>query len=115
MSNATVINIILTDDDIEKLKAKHGQLAAFCLARGGQRFVVRAPSADEFQIAADKMADGGRARSDAIMDCGRECLVFPSPEAIDAHMARTPGLAFTAGNLALELAGVTDGVGVKKY
>lgn len=108
-------NIPLTDADIDRLKSKYGRIQAFYLERGGQRFVVRPPNEDEFQYAADKMAEGGRTRSDAIQDTGRDCLVFPDKEAIDRHLVRTPGLALTAGNMALELAGVTDGVGVKKY
>jgi hypothetical protein len=106
--------IVLTEEAVESLKRKHRHLKKFALERGGQEFVVRAPDESEFQRAIDKMAEGGRLKSEAVMEVGEACLVFPDAAAIKQHLAERPGLAFSAGNLALELAGVTDGYGVKK-
>lgn len=106
--------IPLTDDTIATLKSKHRRLRSFSLERGGQVFVVRAPSEDEFHRAIDKISDGGSKRSEAVLEVGEACLVFPESADLRRLMSEAPGLAYTAGNQALELAGISEGYGVKK-
>lgn len=100
--------IELTKTIIEDLKAKHGELRAFSLERSGQRFVVRGPSEGEFQRAMDKIADGGRRKTEAIAEIGEACLVFPPADEVSKVVAAKPGVLFTAGNEAMQIAGVVD-------
>lgn len=100
--------IELTTAIIDDLKAKHGELRAFSLDRGGQRFVVRGPSEVEFQRALDKIGDGGRRKTEAILEVGQACLVFPARDAVATIAAAKPGLYLTAGNEAMQIAGVVD-------
>jgi len=108
------MTIELTPEITETLKKKHEHLQAFRLDRGGQEFVVRPPTAAEFERALDKAADGGRRKVEATTELGEACLVFPEASELQKHLAAKPGLAFTAGNFAFELAGLSDGYGVKK-
>ncbi len=109
------MSIELTPEIIDTLKRKCGAtLQAFRLERGGQEFVVRPPDASEFERALDKAAEGGRRKVEATVELGEACLVFPEASEVRKHLEAKPGLAFTAGNLAFELAGLTDGYGVKK-
>lgn len=109
------MSIELTPEIVDTLKRKHGaQLQAFRLERGGQEFVVRAPDSAEFERALDKAAEGGRRKVEATTELGEACLVFPEASELQKHLAVKPGLAFTAGNMAFELAGLSDGYGVKK-
>lgn len=98
----------LTKDTIDSLKAKHGELRKFCLERGGQPFVVRGPSEGEFQRAMDKIADGGRRKVEAIAEIGEACIVFPPSDEVAKIVASKPGVLFTAGNEAMQIAGVVD-------
>lgn len=98
----------LTKTLIDELKAKHGELRAFSLERGGQRFVVRGPNEGEFQRALDKIGDGGRRKTEAITEIGEACLVFPPAEEVARIAASKPGLLMTAGNEAMQIAGVVD-------
>lgn len=107
--------IELTPEIIDTLKRKHGPcLQSFRLERGGQEFAVRAPDPAEFERALDKVADGGRRKVEATTELGEACLVFPEASELQKHLAVKPGLSFSAGNMAFELAGLTDGYGVKK-
>lgn len=98
----------LNQKTIDDLKAKHGELRAFSLERGGQRFVVRGPSEVEFQRALDKINEGGRRKTEAMTEIGQTCIVFPSPEDVAQVASVKPGLFLTAGNEAMQIAGVVD-------
>ena len=100
--------IDLTEAIIADLKHKHGELAAFSLERGGQKFVVRGPSEPEFQRAIDKIGEGGRRKTDAMFEIGQACLVFPDAAEVQRIAAAKPGLYLTAGNEAMQIAGVVD-------
>lgn len=104
----------LTPETIDALKRKHRNLKVFRLERGGQELVVRSPDESEFERCMDKAADGGRRKNEAQVELGETCLVFPEPGEVKKLAADFPGLYFSAGGIALEMAGVTDGVGVKK-
>lgn len=100
--------IELTPDIIDTLKAKHGELRKFSLERGGQVFVVRGPSEAEFQRAIDKISEGGRRKTEAIFEIGQACLVFPEAAEVAKIAAVKPGLLMTAGNEAMQIAGIVD-------
>jgi hypothetical protein len=100
--------IDLDKQTIDDLKARHGELRAFSLDRGGQRFVVRGPSEVEFQRALDKIGDGGRRKTEAILEVGQACLVFPDAAEASKIASAKPGLYLTAGNEAMQIAGVVD-------
>lgn len=98
----------LTQATIDDLKSKHGELRAFSLERGGQRFVVRGPNEAEFQRALDKINEGGRRKTEAMMEIGQACLVFPAADEVSRVIATKPGMLLTAGNEAMQIAGVVD-------
>ena len=100
--------IDLTETTIADLKHKHGELAAFSLERGGQKFVVRGPSEPEFQRAIDKIGKGERRKTDAMFKIGQTCLIFPDAAEVQRIAAAKPGLYLTAGNEAMQIAGVVD-------
>lgn len=100
--------IELTPDIIDTLKAKYGELRKFSLERGGQVFVVRGPSESEFQRAIDKIGEGGRRKTEAIFEIGQACLVFPDAAEVAKIAAAKPGLLMTAGNEAMQIAGIVD-------
>lgn len=100
--------IELTKTIIDDLKAKHGELRKFSLERGGQPFVVRGPNEAEFQRALDKINEGGRRKTEAMMELGQACLVFPPADEVAKVAAVKPGMLLTAGNEAMQIAGVVD-------
>lgn len=100
--------IELTQTVIDTLKAQHGELRKFSLERGGQAFVVRGPTEAEFQRALDKINEGGRRKTEAMMEIGQACLVFPPSEEVARFVATKPGMLLTAGNEAMQIAGVVD-------
>lgn len=100
----------LTQEIIDQLKSKHGEVRKFSIdkSKGGQEFLSRGPSEPEFDRALDKINDGGRRRSEGIREVGRACLVFPDEAIIEAILLSKPGLTLTAGDVALEIAGVVN-------
>lgn len=112
MSETTTIH--LTPETIDALKRKHGTLKSFRLERGGQEFVVRAPDGSEYERCMDKVADGGRRKVEAVTELGECCVVFPEAGEVSRLAGLFPALFYSAGNMALEMAGLTDGYGVKK-
>ena len=107
----------LTKTLIDELKAKHGELRGFVLEQESkipfqkltaQKFVVRGPSPAEYQRAVDKISDGGRRKIEAIFEIGEACLVFPEASEIAKIAAAKPGLLMTAGNEAMQIAGMVD-------
>jgi len=106
--------IALTPETIDALKRKHGRLTAFRLERGGQEMAVRAPTPDELERAMDKASDGGRKKAEGQIELGEACIVFPEAADVRKLADSWPGLYFSAGGIAFEMAGVTDGYGVKK-
>lgn len=104
----------LTPEIIETIKRKHGRLTSFRLERGGQEMAVRAPTPDELERAMDKASDGGRKKTESQIELGESCIVFPEAADVRKLAEEWPGLYFSAGGIAFEMAGVTDGYGVKK-
>jgi hypothetical protein len=96
---------------IDTLKAEHSQV--YLLAACDEQVIVRQPTKGEFERFAAAVADEAR-RAKASRLLFLDCVVYPDREAVDAMLARLPGLAITFGGECAELAGVTRDVERKK-
>ena len=97
--------IDLTDERAAELRQKHGdELKKVRVA--GQVFVLRGPSAVEYQRFLDRSIDDKK-RMMAVDELTRGCVVFPDAAQADAFFTKKPAAPTALASHVLELAGVT--------
>lgn len=94
-----------TQEQIDALKAKHGDLKFQKIA--GQKFLVRGPTGAEYQRFTDRATDEKK-RIAALDELARTCCVFPDASAAGAFFERKPAATTSLAGLVLELAGISE-------
>lgn len=98
-----------TQDQIDALKAKHGELTLTWFdKKEGVCFVVRAPTQAEYSRFVDRCAEDSKKRPMALDELGRMCAVFPEAPEREAFFSRKPGASTTLATKALEMAGLNE-------
>jgi hypothetical protein len=78
---------MLTDKQIDELKAKHGANIVGVVDEDGNIFVLKRPSRADF----DRWFDSDRKSPDA-RQLVKSCLVYPSASDMDSALDKQPGL-----------------------
>lgn len=100
-----------TDEEIEALKAKHGEL--HLLTAKEESVVVKPPTRAQYGRFREYASSQER-RGEAFQKLLSDCVVWPDVKGLDALLARLPGLAETFGGEVAQLAGLTSVVDSKK-
>jgi hypothetical protein len=96
----------LTAEKIAELKARHGRIAKVTSKSRDGFVVIRMPTLPEYQRATDKLHDSEASKRAAYETVGKDCTVFPEGAELVELLAKLPGLAYVAGDEALELSGL---------
>lgn len=101
----------LDDSTLNELKAKHGELFELRAEKTGETVVVKRAPAPLWKRFRAQMTDPGK-RPFAPEQLLRDSIVHPAPEAVDAMLARMPGLVETFTGELMEINGA--GLSVEK-
>lgn len=95
----------MTEDEIKKLKAEHGDLTQ--LDHAGESVIVKSPNRATWKRFRAQAQDEGK-RIIAMEELVRACVVHPDRAGLEAMLDRKPGLVETFGKELAELAGASD-------